>query len=191
MPRLRTVFGGVQAEYARARGRARWADKSPRYALHLPFLHRLFPDAQFVHLIRDGCDVAVSHRRRYGYWSSVKASVKWPRYITTARGAGASMGGDTDYELRYDQLVTHPERTLTELLAFLGEEWDPEILAFTQATHDVPDSYRQQLAERAASADTDASVYASRVGAYRSELDPLVRSLFWVTSRRLLRQLGY
>jgi len=191
LARLRTFFGGIQADYARSRGKARWADKSPRYALHIPFLHQLFPDAQFVHVIRDGRDVAVSHRKRFGYWSSVKSSVKWPRYIKAARGAGASLSPDTYHELRYDQLVADPEATLRSLLAFLGEEWDPTLLDFTRASHDVPERYHKQLAARNASAGTDGSVYASRVGTYRAELDPFVRSLFWVTSRSTLRQLGY
>ena len=65
---------------------ARWADKSPRYAMKLPFIMELFPDAQVVHVIRDGRDVAVSHRKRFGYWSCVKSAVKWPRYIAEARG---------------------------------------------------------------------------------------------------------
>jgi hypothetical protein len=191
LQRLRTFFGGIQGDYARSRGKARWADKSPRYALHIPFLSRLFPDAQFVHVIRDGRDVAVSHRKRFGYWSSVKSSVKWPRYIEAARSAGADLPPDRYHEVRYDQLVADSEKVLRELLAWLGEEWEPAILDFAKAKHDVPARYHRQLAARQQTAGTQDSVYASRVGTFRSELDPLVRSLFWVTSRKTLRDLGY
>ena len=89
--RIREFFEGIQSDYARSRGKTRWADKSPRYALHIPFLLQVFPDAQIVHVIRDGRDVAVSHRKRFGYWSSVKSSVKWPRYIRAARTAGLAL----------------------------------------------------------------------------------------------------
>ena len=194
LARLRTFFGGIQADYAASRGKTRWADKSPRYALHIPFLRQLFPDAQFVHVIRDGRDVAVSHRKRFGYWSSVKSSVKWPRYIKAARAAAVDLPEDAYHELRYDQLVADPEGTLKDLLGFLGEEWDPTLLDFAKGKHDVPERYHRQLAARQAAAGdagTDKSVYASRVGTYRTELDPLVRSLFWVTSRSTLKELGY
>ncbi|GAA1882360.1 sulfotransferase family protein [Lapillicoccus jejuensis] len=191
LARMRAFFGGIQDDYAASKGKARWADKSPRYALHMPFLHEVFPDAQFVHVIRDGRDVAVSHRKRFGYWSSVKSSVKWPRYIKAARTAGAAMPADSYHELRYDDLVGDPERTLRDLLAFLGEDWDDGVLDFVGKKHDVPDRYHRQHAARTASAGTDGAVYASRVGTYRTELDPLVRALFFVTSRRTLKDLGY
>ena len=189
--RIRSFLEGIQSDYARSRGKTRWADKSPRYALHIPFLMQVFPDAQIVHVIRDGRDVAVSHRKRFGYWSSVKSSVKWPRYISAARGAGSALGEDSYHELRYDRLVADTETTLRQLLEWLGEEWEPEILDFATKKHDVPERYHRQLAARNHKAGTDGSVYASRVGTYRSELDPLVRTLFWFTSRRTLRELGY
>ena len=91
LKRIRAFFEGIQSDYARSRGKTRWADKSPRYALHIHFLLQVFPDAQIVHVIRDGRDVAVSHRKRFGYWSSVKSSVKWPRYISAARTAGLAL----------------------------------------------------------------------------------------------------
>lgn len=191
LARLRAFFGGIQRDYAQGRGKVRWADKSPRYALHIPFLAQLFPDAQFVHVIRDGRDVAVSHRKRFGYWSSVKSSVKWPKYIHAAQSAGATLPPGRYYELRYDRLVADPETSIRDLLAWLGEDWEPQILDFAKAKHDVPARYHRQLAARQQKAGTKESVYASRVGTWRKELDPVVRSLFWVTSRKTLRQLGY
>jgi len=189
--RIRAFFEGIQSDYARSRGKTRWADKSPRYALHIPFLMQVFPDAQIVHVIRDGRDVAVSHRKRFGYWSSVKSSVKWPRYIRAARDAGSALPPDSYVELRYDRLVAETEQTLRGLLEWLGEAWEPEILDFASQKHDVPERYHRQLAARNQKAGTDGSVYASRVGTYRAELDPLVRTLFWFTSRQTLRELGY
>lgn len=38
----------------------RFAEKQPRAGLIIPFLFKTFPDAQFVHLIRDGRDAALS-----------------------------------------------------------------------------------------------------------------------------------
>lgn len=191
MQRLAQFFGGIQGDYAAGRGKARWADKSPRYALHIPFVLQVFPDAQIVHVIRDGRDVAVSHRKRFGYWSSVKSTVKWPRYIDAARGAGHDLAPDQYHELRYERMVQDTEGTMRDLLDFLGEDWEPQILQFNQGSHDVPARYHAQLAARQSAAGTDGAVYASRVGSWQREIDPLVRSLSWLTSRRHLRELGY
>lgn len=45
-------------------GDLRYADKSPRNCFLVSFLHRVFPDAQFVHIIRDGRDAALSHSKK-------------------------------------------------------------------------------------------------------------------------------
>ena len=54
------AIGTVYAVYAEERGKARWGDKTPMYMQNLRLLERLFPDALFVHLIRDGRDAALS-----------------------------------------------------------------------------------------------------------------------------------
>jgi hypothetical protein len=189
--RIAAFFGGIQSDYAAGRGKERWADKSPRYAMKLDFILRLFPDAQIVHVIRDGRDVAVSHRKRFGYWSCVKSSVKWPRYIAQARAGGAALPAHQYHELRYEDLVSRQEATLRELMDFLGEQWEPGMLDFESHDHDVPARYHAQATSRRAGEGTDAAVYSSRVGTYRKELDPFMRMLFQLTARRTLRELGY
>jgi hypothetical protein len=191
LARIAGFFDGIQGDYARSRGKSRWADKSPRYAMKLPFIMELFPDAQVVHVIRDGRDVAVSHRKRFGYWSCVKSAVKWPRYIAEATEAGHRLPPAQYHELRYEELVTDQEGTLRRLLDFLGEEWDPAVLEFDKKSHDVPDRYHAQASSRRADEGTSAAVYTSRVGTYRKELDPAMRLLFRLTANRELKSLGY
>jgi hypothetical protein len=45
-------------------GGRRFADKNPENSFLVPFLAQAFPDAQFVHIIRDGRDAAVSHAEK-------------------------------------------------------------------------------------------------------------------------------
>lgn len=189
--RIRAFYEGIQGDYARSRGKERWADKTPRYALALPLLLKLFPDAQIIHVIRDPRDVAVSHRKRFGYWSCIKSTVKWPRYVGTARSSAEDLPEDAYREVRYESLVATPEGTLRDLLCWLGEDWDDSILDFHKAKHDVPARYHAQLAARQGTSGTEAAVYASRVGSHRRELDPLVRGLVWANSHSLARELGY
>src|SRR4051812_16773876 len=54
------AIGAVYAVYAAQHGKPRWGDKTPMYMQNLRLLERLFPDALFVHLIRDGRDAALS-----------------------------------------------------------------------------------------------------------------------------------
>src|SRR4051794_38201166 len=54
------AIASVYAVYAEERGKERWGDKTPMYMQNLRLLDHLFPDARFVHLIRDGRDAALS-----------------------------------------------------------------------------------------------------------------------------------
>jgi hypothetical protein len=189
--RINEFFGGVHTDYAKARGKVRWADKTPLYTMILPFVTRVFPDAQVIHLIRDGRDVVLSHRKRFGYWSAVKCVVKWPRYIRAGRAAGAGLGGARYHELRYEDAVNAPEPTLRALFEFLGEPWEPEVLDYATKPHDVAGKYTVEADRRRADAGTGRAIYDSRVGRHKRELDPLLRLLCLVFTRRTLRELGY
>jgi hypothetical protein len=185
------MFDTVKSDYARQQGKERWADKTPLYALSLGFIGELFPTCQVIHVIRDGRDVVASHRARWGYLSAVKAASKWPRYIRAARTAGGAMSPSRYLEVRYEDLVGEPEKTLRELLTFLDEPWDPSVLEHDRRPHDVPERYRLLASARRRMAGESGAIYRNRVGAHRRELDPLLRLLCRVVAGGTLRELGY
>lgn len=189
--KVAALFDSFQSDYAHARGKVRWADKTPMYALSLDYLDQLFPTCRIVHVIRDGRDVVASHRKRWGYVAAVRAVAKWPRYVTTARSVGMKMAANRYLEVRYEDLVKDTEGTMRTILAFVGEAWDPAVLEYESHRHDVPAAYRSLASERRSNAGEDGAVYRSRVGAHQSELDPVLRFLFALISGPMLRKLGY
>lgn len=121
---IRIVF----ATYAAAHGKERWGDKTPQYVYDLPLLSKLFPDAQFVHVIRDGREVAASIRDQpWGPSSAVRAATWWRRAILDGRRQGRKLGPERYAEIRLERMISAPERTLRELCAFLDEEFAPEM----------------------------------------------------------------
>lgn len=189
--KIADFFDSFQTDYARTRGKSRWADKTPRYALALDFIDQLFPTCQIIHVIRDGRDVVASHRDRWGYLSALKAVEKWPYYIRAVRAMSEQLSPDRYYEVRYEQLVTKTEQTMRKLLAFLGEPWDDAVLEYDKVPHDVAGRYVIFTRSRREAAKDDAPVYQSRVGAYRGEIDPLIQLLIRLRGGRMLRDLGY
>jgi len=183
--RFAELFHDFHMAYARSRGRERWGDKSPRYTLRIPFLDELFPTCQVIHVIRDGRDVVTSHRERWGYASAYKATAKWQRYIEAARAAGRDLGPERFAEVRYEALVADPEPELRRLLEFLGEPWDDAVLHHEDAPHDVTAGYQSRRAPATGPIGRD------RVGAHRLRLDPVLRLLLRVRSRRAWRDLKY
>lgn len=191
LARMADFFGGIQSDYARGRGKVRWADKTPLYALNLDLVMAMFPDAQIVNVIRDGRDVAVSHRKRFGYKSSVNSARKWPRYIAAGEAAKAKLPPAQFYELRYEDVVADTEASMRALFDWLGEPWEPAVLDYDKQRHDVPEKYTLEAEKRRAKSSTTASIYAGSVGSFRRELDPLTRLLFAVFAGKTLRRLGY
>lgn len=136
---LRAFYG----LYAETQGKARWGDKSTNYVRHMRRIRRALPETRFVHLIRDGRDVALSLVDVYfGPTSVAEAAQKWREEISKARRQARRIDGYM--EVRYEELVADPEPTLRRVCEFLRLGWDPAMLA-----------YREQAAERLAELHSD------------------------------------
>ena len=176
----------------RRRGKARWAEKTPEYTLILDFIDELFPDARYIHVIRDGRDVVASFRERWGYLAAIRvARGVWVRHVRAARDFGRRVARERYTEIRYERLVAEPERVLRELFRFLDEPWDPVVLSWNELHHDTTDHYAGFTAARRAAGGDRAAIYRSRVGTGGSSLDPLLRAVMRRRSWSLMRELGY
>ena len=105
--------------------------RHPSYVLSIPAIAGLFPDAKFVHLIRDGRDVALSYLGmpmfEGGIWH---AAWRWRDWVTAGIRSGRSLGPERYIEVRYEELVAQPETELRGLCTFLGLEFDERMLSF-------------------------------------------------------------
>ncbi|MBO3747080.1 sulfotransferase [Streptosporangiaceae bacterium NEAU-GS5] len=123
---LGSVIGQVFRCYADRFDKPRWGDKRPSYYKHVDMLLRMFPDAQFVHLIRDGRDCVASLKEMPWYHlDSFHAVTNWAEAIDFGRRNRERLPDDAFYELRYEDLTAEPELELKKLCGFLGEEYDP------------------------------------------------------------------
>jgi hypothetical protein len=189
--RTAEYFASFQEDYAKSLGKSRWADKSPLYALHVPFLLELFPDAKIIHMIRDVPGVTRSHRKAFGYKSALNAPRKWSRYIAVVRAATRHLSADQYLEVRYERLVADVEGTMRAVCDFVGEPWDDAVLDYQDKPHDVNPKYWDESAQRRAAAGPQAPA-SSRPARRRSrDLDPLTALSVLVFGSRTRRQLGY
>jgi hypothetical protein len=123
------VLESVYLAYADHRGKRRWGDKTPQYVRIMPLLHELFPRARFVHIVRDGRDVALSYLSvPWGPRDIWTAARKWRRDVSAGREAGAALGPDRYLEITYERLVADPRGTLEEVGAFAELPFDEAML---------------------------------------------------------------
>lgn len=128
-----TAVEAIYTAYAKRAGKEIWGDKTPRYVEHIPFLAELFPDARFVHLVRDGRDVALSYANvPFGPKTVAKAAALWARRVRTGVSEGRRLGNSRYKEIRYEDLVDEPEETTRVLCAFIGIEFDPDMMEYTE-----------------------------------------------------------
>jgi hypothetical protein len=125
----------LAASQALARGKKRWGTKTPKAVLYLGELARIYPDAQFVHVIRDGRDSASSQARVFHY-SAVQGALLWRTGLRAGRRAGSALGPDRYLEVRLEEFLSSPEEQIRRMCAFLGEDFDPSLLSFNSTARD-------------------------------------------------------
>jgi len=128
-----TLGDGLRAFYrlyAGRFGKPGWGDKTPIYGAHASAIEALLPEARFVHLIRDGRDVALSVRP---LWFSPGPTVEdQARYWADQIGRTRAECGRCRHaiEVRYEDLVTAPEGVLRRVCAFLDLPFVPAMLTW-------------------------------------------------------------
>src|ERR1700683_252632 len=109
----------------------RWAECTPEHVLYMSWIKQEIPDALFVHIIRDGRDVALSLKKQRWVrpfpWDENKevrvAGASWEWIVGKGRHFGRSLGSDY-VELRYEDLLSDPQLTLQKLGRFIGHDLD-------------------------------------------------------------------
>ncbi|GAA2250855.1 sulfotransferase [Actinomadura luteofluorescens] len=185
-PTLGSAIAAVFRAYARRHGKPRWGDKRPSYFRRVPMLRRMFPDAQFVHLVRDGRDAVSSLTRMPWFDGDIHAAaLTWREAIDMGARLQTRLGPDTFYEFRYEDLVAEPEDALTRLCAFLGEKYDPGMTgAYRHARQTVPSARKWHLG-------THEAVHGRQVGAWRERLEGWEADLVQYVLASRLRRHGY
>ena len=187
--RFRDVIDAVYRTYAERRGKPRYGDKTPVYMQRLPLLDTVFPDAQYVHIVRDGRDaglsfMAMKRKPRFNAGRPrrlAEFACAWRLEIEDARRFGGGLGAGRYLEVRYEDLVAEPEARLREVCAFLGLEYEPAMLEY----------HRDVDASRLA----DHPRLAEPPGAGRSRwqvgMDPADVELFEAIAGGVLADFGY
>lgn len=112
-------------------------EKTPIHVLYVPLILKVYPDARFIHIVRDPRSVVASLRAAGKTWGATWRGIpllglaeRWYDYA----GAGASLVAESDaaVQLRYEDLLESTSarlRELTEWLALDNSCWDLDDVA--------------------------------------------------------------
>jgi hypothetical protein len=193
----------IRAWFADQRGDKRLiVEKTPRNVLRVPFLRAVFPEAKFIHIVRDGRDVACSLLPGIGgdEWSHLRPP-SWQRLLDEHSGimrcalawrdvmeiALADLSMAPHLQVRYEHLVSDPSATARAVLTYLELDETSEVMAFCEKIQDrTADSYHARMQDRWFRDD-----HTVRVGRWRENLDPDERDAVTMVLGDLLAELGY
>jgi hypothetical protein len=121
----------VMEELARKGNVDRWAVYGPDNALYIRTIKRELPEALFVHIVRDGRDIALSLTKMGGlrplWWDRPRnlfaSALYWQWNVRKGRRYGRMFPEDY-IEVHYEDLVNDPTKTLGKLAGFLDHELD-------------------------------------------------------------------
>ncbi|HUR94369.1 MAG TPA: sulfotransferase [Gemmatimonadales bacterium] len=125
------VVDGLLRAWTARQGKVRWGEKTPQHTLWWQAISEGFPDLQVIHLVRDGRDVALSYRdAHFGPKHVYQLARRWEQYLGAAEDAAAALGARAFLTVRYEDLLAEPERELRRTSEFLGERFDPAMMAY-------------------------------------------------------------
>jgi hypothetical protein len=195
---LRAFYG----LYAERFGKPRWGDKTPLYVHRMELIHGLLPEARFIHLIRDGRDVALSTRDLwFGPDSIEEAAQRWRSLIEEARRRSRKL--PHYLEIRYEDLVSSTEATLREICDFVDLPWDTSMLAYHRTAEErMSEIYRDIMTpkgkkvvrgemRRSLHTLTGSPPQRHRIGRWKGEMTAADRKRFEEVAGETLRELGY
>ena len=187
--------------YASKFGKRRYGDKTPIYSFHIPSIDALLPEAHFVHLIRDGRDVALSLRTM---WFSPGSDMQtqaesWAKYVRSARRTGAKC--KRYIEVHYEHLILDTENVLKNICEFLNLPYHPCMLDYHLHARARLDEHqgrrfsdgtvltKEQRLQQQSRAMT--APQADLISRWKAEMTEEEKRSFMRSAGHLLEELGY
>ena len=137
------LVGLVYVTYAEIKNKSnvKWGDKNNYYITKLSLLYKLYPNAKYIHLIRDGRDVATSYMELKNIKSDSKYFPQLPTEINEIATEWllnnniiythcSALDKDQYLLLKYEDVLRDTENVCKKVCDFLGVEYDSNMLVY-------------------------------------------------------------
>jgi len=162
-----------------------WGDQSPINTFYLPYIRKTFPQARYLHLVRDGRDVISSMVKRHGEAYLDEAIFRWNNSIHRIHTFQKKIKLENFIEIRYEDLVQRPQDTLTRVARFINIDYSQEMLEFWKAPSTIEHKYHDFHK------NLEKPVFTSSIGAWKERLTPDQQQYIASKISRYLQETGY
>ena len=183
---LSNIFDELFCTYAEKHspGSKIWGDKTPMNTLYLDWIGTVFPRSKFIHIIRDGRDVASSYLKMERYDTILEAANRWINSIESAQSFGSKIK-ENYIEIRYEELVTKPEEVIKDTCDFLDIAYDSKMLDHTKQVEKLGDT------DKAHHSNLSKPISSDSVGKWKNNLSESDQESITKLLHKHLQRLGY
>lgn len=182
----KTLIDYLLATYSAGLGKNAnvWIDHTPTNVRVAATLSELFPEAKFIHLVRDGRAVVSSIKSLdWGVHATRQLSQQWIMKVGCGLAAESYLGPERSLRVSYEALTGSTEQTLRTICTFAGLSYEAEMVAGTGFA--VPQYTEKQHGLVGKPPDP------ARADAWKKRLSPQDIQTFEHSSRDMLIYLGY
>jgi len=127
---LRELANGLFAAIAESKGKTIFIEQTPWYGQGIDVLNDLFPGAKYIHMVRDGRDVAISFARTPWWHDDIGQNLeRWHAEVRRILDSSRQiLNPNQILQIRYEDFVAQPRRALRRICAFLGVAFEDAML---------------------------------------------------------------
>ncbi|MCJ7601447.1 MAG: sulfotransferase [Desulfobulbaceae bacterium] len=187
---LPNLLRAILETYAEQTGKIIPGEKTPKHLEHIPLIIKAFPSAKIICIIRDGRDVVRSllkvnwaepnNPRRFGLFC-----LEWCEHAALTMKYKKLLSADHFITVKYEDIISDPEKTLTSICKFIGVDFEPAQLVYSAKSNVVPHWEKEWKSKSSTILDKN------RIAAWRNSKD---RCQLWTMNcmmGTMLEKLGY
>lgn len=181
------LFGLFLEQHARRTGKPRWGEQTGLIERYASRVFDGFPDGRMIHMLRDPRDRYVESFKMWpnGKGRAGGAVARWLYTTSLARQNLKKYPGH--YKIvHFEDLIRHPEATLRSVCAFIGEDFQPQMLEMGGA-----EEHREKMMRSARETKSGSPLSDEHIGIYRRDLSKFDLAFMQSIARSSLREFGY
>ncbi len=165
-------------------------DKNPGYAIYTKLLLKVFPEAKFIHIIRDYRDNFVSIKN-VDFELPIPSLVaqKW-KYFYKKFNKDSISYPSAYFVINYEKLAKEPVKYFSELCKFIGIEYDESVFNFHEKKDDILKQYPPGYIHTYHSSLME-KINTSKIGVWKKQLSKRQAKLMDITIGKIAEKSGY
>lgn len=143
---LRELIDDIFSGYCQREGKRIWGNKTPSLFRKIDILYTLFPNAGFIHIVRDGRDTFHSERKMNPSKDNVVvAALEWCYKLFKIEKSFKKIPYDNKITIRYEDLIDEPERTIKSICSTIGIDYEAGMLDFYKTSRNHAPDHHSEL----------------------------------------------